>query len=208
MGASDRMAPTPRPPLLLRVTPRRLQAIDVGLAVLLVLTTVHCAFGFGRDNRSAAGVRTRRRRGPVDRDQTSKPDGGARSHDDLRRACHCAERKSGRATRSSPFRSIRWRRRTDAGSRCRRSSSRARHSRSRRPSPPPHSGWAVRISSSSWASQPGSWATAFESGAPTSQGWPSRQPSVSARWSSAPSALWPRSVSRSPVSCMTSWRTV
>ncbi|MFZ0170926.1 MAG: sensor histidine kinase [Acidimicrobiales bacterium] len=52
MGASDRMAPTPRPPLLLRVTPRRLQAIDAGLAVLLLLTTVHYAIGFGRENRS------------------------------------------------------------------------------------------------------------------------------------------------------------
>jgi signal transduction histidine kinase len=52
MGASDQIAPTPRPPLLLRVTPRRLQAIDVGLALLLALTTVHYHFGANGGNRS------------------------------------------------------------------------------------------------------------------------------------------------------------
>jgi signal transduction histidine kinase len=51
MGASDQIPPTPRPPMLLRFTPRRLQAIDVGLALLLVLTTVHWAFLKGH-NRS------------------------------------------------------------------------------------------------------------------------------------------------------------
>lgn len=51
MGASDQIPPTPRPPLLLRFTPRRLQAIDVGFALLLVLTTVHWAFLKGH-NRS------------------------------------------------------------------------------------------------------------------------------------------------------------
>ena len=51
MGVSDQMAPTPRPPLLLRLTPRRLQAIDVGLAMLLVVTTVHYAFTSSRENR-------------------------------------------------------------------------------------------------------------------------------------------------------------
>jgi signal transduction histidine kinase len=49
MDSSDQMAPTPRPPLLLRFTPRRLQAIDVGLAVLLVLSAVHWAFLKGHD---------------------------------------------------------------------------------------------------------------------------------------------------------------
>jgi signal transduction histidine kinase len=52
MGGSDQMTPSPRPPLLLRVTRRRLQAIDVGLALLMVLTTAHYAFNFGQDNRS------------------------------------------------------------------------------------------------------------------------------------------------------------
>jgi signal transduction histidine kinase len=51
MGSSDQMAPTSRPPLLLRFTPRRLQAIDVGLALLLVFTTVHWALLKGH-NRS------------------------------------------------------------------------------------------------------------------------------------------------------------
>ncbi|MGO9558145.1 MAG: sensor histidine kinase [Acidimicrobiales bacterium] len=52
MGTSDQIRPTPRLPLLLRFTPRRLQAIDVGLALLLVLTTLHWAFLKGH-NRSA-----------------------------------------------------------------------------------------------------------------------------------------------------------
>jgi signal transduction histidine kinase len=51
MGASDQIPPTSRPPLLLRFTPRRLQAIDAGLALLLVLTTVHWALLKGH-NRS------------------------------------------------------------------------------------------------------------------------------------------------------------
>jgi signal transduction histidine kinase len=51
MGASDQVPPMSRTPLLLRFTPRRLQAIDVGLALLLVLTTVHWAFLKGH-NRS------------------------------------------------------------------------------------------------------------------------------------------------------------
>ncbi len=46
------MAATPRPPLMLRVTPRRLQAIDIGLAVVIVLTTAHYAFVFGPANHS------------------------------------------------------------------------------------------------------------------------------------------------------------
>jgi signal transduction histidine kinase len=51
MGASDEMAATPRPPLLLRLTPRRLQVIDVGLAILLVLATAPFAFSSGPGNR-------------------------------------------------------------------------------------------------------------------------------------------------------------
>ncbi len=55
MGGSDQMAPAPRPPLLLRVTPRRLQAIDVALALFLVLTGARfSAFPLGQGNRAPA----------------------------------------------------------------------------------------------------------------------------------------------------------
>jgi signal transduction histidine kinase len=52
MGGSDQVVPAPRPPLLLRVTPRRLQVIDIGLGIFVALTTAHFAFHFGRSNRS------------------------------------------------------------------------------------------------------------------------------------------------------------